>query len=197
MPEHDVRVNLPELDRLRDLDREAASLFPTQYDPGLGGLGLLLDKQLDQSRCGHHTPLNCRTFARTGGEGVHFSLLTHDGCIDSDSPVVMTNPDTSRSNFVVGENLFDFLCLGYYRGYFALEQLSYDREETLQAYTDPAWQPTRRHHYGAGFVVNEQTDQLLDFFITRLRLHPWTGHQRFDLLQARYAPLLQLPCHEK
>ena len=23
MPEHDVRVNLPELDRLRDLDREA------------------------------------------------------------------------------------------------------------------------------------------------------------------------------
>lgn len=84
---------------------------------------------------------------------------------------------------IVGENLFGFLCLGVRRGYFALEQLAYNLEETLEAYTNPAWEPTSKHH----------DQQLLDFLAERLQLKPWDSAQRFHDLQERYGGMLEYP----
>lgn len=67
MPMPRVRIRHPLLDRLRELDEEAARRFPDRFDLGLGRLGLILDKQLDRSRYDGCTPRNCRTFANTGG----------------------------------------------------------------------------------------------------------------------------------
>lgn len=68
-------------------------------------------------------------FARTGGDGVHFSLPT-----DANGPVVMTVPMAfSRPNTIVGSDLHEFLSLGCVYGYFLLEQLSYDMPRAIKA----------------------------------------------------------------
>ena len=67
------------------------------------------------------------TFAVTGGEGVHFSLLVRNGKLTEDAPVVMTTPTPDAiQNYIVGENLRDFLCLRVNRGYFYLDFLPSD-----------------------------------------------------------------------
>jgi hypothetical protein len=187
----DVAVDLPLLDTLRQLAAEAARLLPSIYDSGFGLLGLLLEERLDQWRY-YCTPLNCRTFAATGGDGTHFSLLVRDARINDQSPVVMTVPPVAE-NFIVGESLFDFLCLGYYRGYFGLEQLSYHREETLEAYINPAWRPSETRHHSVGFVHDDCGQRLLALLVARLNLQPWPDARRFEYLQKRYMPLLDLP----
>jgi hypothetical protein len=96
-------------------------------------------------------------------------------------------------NLIVGETLLDFLCLGSRRGYFALEQLAYDQKETLEAYTNSAWQPMAPWHESVGFQVEDQERRMLDFLSERFGLRPWTEAKRFDELQARYARLLKLP----
>lgn len=78
------------------------------------------------------TPLNCSTFATTVGDGVHFSFLHIDGKVTEESPVVMTVPMMpDEPNRIVGANLHEFLSLGCVIGYFFLEQLVYDFDETL------------------------------------------------------------------
>src|SRR5262245_25487922 len=93
------------------LDKVAARKFPTKHDPGFGSLGLILANQLE--RCGYWcTPQNALTFARTGGNGVHFSFIVLDGEVNESSPVVITIPNAfGEYNFIGGESLFDFLCL--------------------------------------------------------------------------------------
>ncbi|MEL6471853.1 MAG: hypothetical protein AAFQ74_19165 [Cyanobacteria bacterium J06623_4] len=80
------------------------------------------------------TPKNVITFASTGCDGVHFSFLQKDRMFSdsasgieqlSRSPVVMTVPmNFENQNIVVGENLYEFLCLGCRTGYGMLELLS-------------------------------------------------------------------------
>lgn len=75
------------------------------------------------------TPQNSSTFASTGGDGVHYGLLHVRGALVDESPVVMTVPmNFDHENLIVGEDLLDFLALGCRFGYFALEQLTYQRE---------------------------------------------------------------------
>jgi hypothetical protein len=78
------------------------------------------------------TPLNRDVFAETGGDGVHFGiLLLEDRGVD-DCPIVMTVPMAfERANQIVGGSFVEFLALGCRYGYFALEQLAYDRDETI------------------------------------------------------------------
>jgi hypothetical protein len=184
-----VRVEHPLLDRLHRLNREAARRFP---DPiyGLWHLGLRLN-DLDKHRYPNWTPLNCRTFAFTGGEGVHFSFLVQQNLISENSPVIITIPP--MESWVVGESLFDFLCLGRHRGYFALEQLAYHQEVTLKVYTEPDWQPSASWHDSVGYVVDDTRRQLLDWLASELNLSPWTSAARFHDLQERFRPLLELP----
>jgi len=78
------------------------------------------------------TPMNTITFAGTGGDGVHYGLLSIDGAVTDFSPVVMTVPMSDTPNMIVGANLKEFLALGCRFGYFALEQLVYARDATIE-----------------------------------------------------------------
>jgi hypothetical protein len=181
-------------DTLKQLHVEAADRFPHPYlDPGFGALGLIFHKKVGDGRYDFCTPENCYPFAGTGGEGVHFSFLRLGGLIDEASPVVVTIPASGGRNFVVGESLRDFLCLGCKRGWFALEQLMYHPELTMRVYTDPGWQATESWHASAGYEVNEHGEKLLSFLNERLGLTPWTDSERFHQLEKQYFSLLVEP----
>ena len=89
-----VRVAHPLLDELHALNDEIRKSLTTAFGPAsLGDVGLILDDELDASRYDFCTPANCRTFARTGGGGTHFSFLVKDREITTDSAIVMTIPE--------------------------------------------------------------------------------------------------------
>jgi hypothetical protein len=78
-------------------------------------------------------PKNSIQFASTGGDAV-FSLVTNYKNLTGDQPIVMTVPVVGQ-NIVVSENLEEFLGIGYYNGWSALEQLVYDFDKTLDYYS--------------------------------------------------------------
>ncbi len=184
------------LAELRRIDTELRDRIPSadSWDNGLQALGLGLqglDEMVrNEGRYDHCTPINCRVFASTGGDGTHFSLMIQNGEISQDSPVVMTVPCNSGESLIVGENLHDFLCLGLRLGYFGLDNFSLKIDVALDSYTDPDWQP--RTEYDA-IDVSEHHQRMLDYLGTRLNLQPWTDRQRFERLQERYKSELRLP----
>ena len=98
-------------------------------EEGLAELGLIIHRHLDRLSY-ESTPSNVWTFASTGGDGVHFSLLDLGEGPTESSPVVMTVPmafGDREPNWVLGESLRDFLALGRGIGYFSLDQLAYGR----------------------------------------------------------------------
>lgn len=182
-----LEVDLPLLRELPIVDREIIERFPGErWEMGLQSLGLILGEELGATHYSTLTPINCRSFASTGGDGCHFSLYVDDGRITEESFVVMTVPD-SYTNVIVGENLFDFLCLGVRRGYFCLAYVS--SPKYLDAYTNPNWKP------------ESPTDEFpdpndlikLEWLAQRLNLQPWTDPKRLAELQEKYLPLLKLP----
>jgi hypothetical protein len=191
MAKNRVRVDHPLLEHLRRLDKEADRRFPGGCFAGFGNLGLILDRRLEQSRYSC-TPINVRTFANTGGEGVHFSFIVRDGLVRENSPVVVTIP-TLGVNFIVGETLFDFLCLGVHRGFFALEQLAYKEQLTLEVFMNPDWQPTESWHASVGFVPDDEDKSRLAFLVSELGLRPWPSPERFAVLQCQHGRSLELP----
>lgn len=83
------------------------------------------------------SPINTRVFARTGGDGVHYSILEISENIQ---PVVMTVPmnfgdSMNDYNLIIGENLNEFLSIGYYNGWFPIEQLCYDNKWAIEFYS--------------------------------------------------------------
>jgi hypothetical protein len=193
MAKRRARVDHPLLQRLRRLDREVTQQFPDATLPGLWAVGLRLDRRLDRSRWSNYTPVNCRTFADSGGDGVHFSFLVRNGTVRVSSPIVLTVPGAA-ANLVVGEDLFDFLCLGARRGYSALDELAYSNSEVVQAaLTNPNWQPTESWHNSVGLVLNEAVRHVLSLLTSEFGLHPWPSADRFELLQKRYAESLKVP----
>jgi hypothetical protein len=190
-----IAIDHPLWKRLRALDKVAARRFPWNvpgkyYDPGFGALGLILEPRprVSAYSC---TPTNCLTFAGTGGEGVHFSFVGQDGKVTERSPIVITIPEVF-ANFIGGESLFDFLCLGYHRGYFALETL--DSEKCFEAYASADWQPTTQSDYAVGYVLDDRKREVLRFLIEELGLSPWKDLKgKFRRLQELYMPLLQVP----
>lgn len=73
-------------------------------------------------------PNNYSAFMTTGGDGVHYSLPKGM----KDGKVIMTVPmNFGNENMVLGESLFEFLSLGCNYGYFCLEQLTYDFNDTI------------------------------------------------------------------
>lgn len=77
-------------------------------------------------------PINAKIFAMLGGDAVRYSILEID---DQCQPIIMTVPfqgcDAHISNFIMAENLEEFLGLGYHNGWFFLEQLAYQPEWTF------------------------------------------------------------------
>ena len=115
-----VSVDVPLLDELRTVDEELRNRFVDFHSrpASLHCLGLGLDKNLDDHRYDHCTPLNCRTFAGTGGDGHHFSFLVINGAITESSPIVSTAPDSyGNPSAVIADSLHQFLRLGCVSGY--------------------------------------------------------------------------------
>jgi hypothetical protein len=115
------------------------------------------------------TPSNCVTFAMTGGDDVHFSLVKVGKGYGDDSPVVMTVPmadDTpEETNIILSSNLKDFLQLGCIHGFFDLEQLLYDREGTIERYSQP-------EHEEDPYLYDEEDDKAFKMFRSELGLEP-------------------------
>lgn len=129
------------------------------------------------------TPSNALTFAITGGDGVHYSLLAIGDEFTDFSPVVMTVPCCDTPNVVVGANLREFLALGCRYGYFGLEQLVYDRRGTLEE--------LRLARFSPDSGPDERN--LLRSLSSTFRLSPWSRpSQRLDELQTLFSSEQQL-----
>jgi hypothetical protein len=176
-------IVLDDLHRLDISVREQISL-PAYYGSGLEAIGL----NLGFEPYGWCTPRNCKPFAHTGGNGVHFSLLEIPSGDVSLQPVVMTNPAAAGASLIVGENLRDFLSLGYHCGFFIMEQLSYDLARTLCTLVNP------QHPEADPDLLPEVEKQpVLAALRKEFHLAPWADESRFDQLQKTYQPLLILP----
>lgn len=59
------------------------------------------------------TPRNALTFATMGVDGVHYAVLTTNGVVTDDSPVIHIGPmDFSEPYVVFGESFLDYLAAG-------------------------------------------------------------------------------------
>lgn len=126
------------------------------------------------------TPLNSTTFASTGGDGVHYGLLTIEG--SPATPVVMTIPMGEPNNLVIAEDFQEFLRLGYYVGYFSLEQFIYD----------PAW--AGEFHSQDDEEMEDDARALLAEIREHCRLEPLADiGARIREVDARYRAYLQIP----
>ncbi|MFI5490488.1 hypothetical protein [Micromonospora echinaurantiaca] len=117
----------------------------TDGEPGyvFGPVGLCLEDPT-QARAWEYdaTPVNATTFASTGGDGVHFSVV-NAGDRDGAAPVVMTVPMAfDNPNHILAGSLREFLALGSWAGYFGLERLAYGwgRQETITR-LEAGWPP--------------------------------------------------------
>jgi hypothetical protein len=166
------------MDSLRALRSfSAARETPERKGLGLAKIGLEMPADLEFCR-GSATPLKSEIFAHTGGDGVHFCLLEVADEIRDDSPVVMVVPANSEApRLVVGDTLSEFLALGSVIGFFFLEQLVYDREETLGYLFD--YDAFIRHVYEGGKILPEDEQdmqgqrQLLSELRQAFVLAPW------------------------
>lgn len=150
----------------------------------LANIGLFL--RGETGRLGYDVaPVNADTFAETGGDGTHYSFLHLEGTAPDAYPVVMTVPMNLGGPYslVVGENLRDFLALGCECGYFWLEQLLYDRDETIRL--------LERGNIAPGEVEDSgllQEKELLRTIRERFELSPWKNvDQRLKKLAGRFA----------
>ncbi len=113
------------------------------------------------------TPTNTYIFGRTGGDGVHYSLLELSETIQ---PIIMTVPMNHGKiddyNHVIAENLNEFLGLGFYLGWFALEQICYSFEGDTFGF----YQKSRK-------VEDDSCDKL---FIEKLRQKLKYGYVPFN-----------------
>lgn len=130
------------------------------------------------------TPLSSLSFATTGGDGVHYSLLAVDGGFTDFSPVVMTVPMCDTPNVIVGGNLREFLGLGCRFGYFSLEQLVYHPERTLAELEAQQFDPE------AGAVERALLQKISAYF----GVTPWSDpHRRLEELRSHHGRSIVLP----
>lgn len=138
------------------------------------------------------TPRNTLAFAGTGGDDVHFSLVTVKGHVSDSSMVVMTCPDMSddrwRANVVVGESLHDFLSLGCECGYDTLETLPYDREGVLERLRSGPDPDDEDDEALATLAAYRQTLGLKPWVDVEERLDQLEKRKRFALRFSRFWP---------
>jgi hypothetical protein len=115
------------------------------------------------------TPPGCITFAETGGEGVHFSLVARKGLVSDTSAVVMTVPDAEEPNLLVGDSLREFLCLGCVAGYMSLEELAFDPDGLMDRLSEKT-----------------EDERTLRIYRKELGLRPWPkARERLQELERR------------
>lgn len=130
--QHKKTISLTEFKTVvGEIAKETRTEFPNRFFDYAGMIPN--DEKNSRYDC---SPTNTRVFAWTGGDGVHYSILEISKEIQ---PVVMTVPMNFGSsmksyNWVIAENLNEFLSLGYYNGWFPLEQLCYDNDWVIKFY---------------------------------------------------------------
>jgi hypothetical protein len=137
------------------------------------------------------TPVNSLMFARTGGNGVHFSFIGADSLWSEKSPVVMTCPDAGsvRKNVILGESLAEFLRLGIRTGYFSLEQLG----QAVDFSKHPFILEGVSSREMGPWLEPEQVAEL-ESLAQRFALTQWKNvGERLEELQRRLLPGLELP----
>ncbi len=128
------------------------------------------------------TPKNALTFASTGGDGVHYSYLDDSSQTDGQTPIVMTLPCADQNNVIIAENFREFFALGYYVGWFALEQLVYQPQDAIEYFS----KPDTDH---ANYTVDR-----LQFIREALAIRPGPPSlRRIDELRDRYYEMLVIP----
>ena len=172
-----------QLDDLRRVHDLAADRYPHEYlDVGLGAIGLFLHDP--PKNAGYRpTPTNSITFASIGVDGIHFGSLSDGNAFDPESPVVLTVPmEFETPNWIVGESLYEFLCLGCEHGFAELGNMAHDIDGTILRYGQPVseW-------------FDERSPDILKLMTDELSLKPWCDlRDRFDDLQLRYMPQIRL-----
>ena len=169
------------LDKLFGL--AGSSGVPDDWNDFFDPIGLILQipPKREEYWC---TPLNCVTFARTGGDGTHYSLVSIPKRRRDQWPVVMTVPMSDDPNVIVGEDLRDFLALGCRAGYFGLEGLVHQPRATIAelkraAYDDEA---------------DKRQIRMLKTIATKFELKPWADpRRRLAELKRRFHATLELP----
>jgi hypothetical protein len=125
----------------------------------------------------HCTPKNSITFAATGGDGVHFNVLTGHNQVNV-QPIVMTVPMVDL-NFVLAETFEEFLGQGINNGWFALEQLAYDYDDTIVYYATEDDSKTEEEKNFLEFVRGEL--KIKPVSLTKDRLKELTERYRIEL----------------
>ena len=128
------------------------------------------------------TPFNAWTFAATGGNGVHFSLVRVEGRSKAALPVVMTAPEWGGFNMIVGADLDEFLGLGTFRLFSRLEYLAPEPQAYARAYDlHEPWPDDR-----------EDVLWLRHQFAGAMGLRPWADVPgRLNQLQREFSPALE------
>lgn len=125
------------------------------------------------------TPKNSIQFASTGGDAV-FSVVTDHKNLTNELPVVMT-VSIMDQNVVVSENLEEFLGIGYYHGWSALEQLVYDFDKTLE------------HYSVADSTISKEEKNFLDLIRNEFKIKPAPlTKDRLNQLSMKYYKSLEL-----
>ncbi|MBL8818554.1 MAG: hypothetical protein JNL58_21175 [Planctomyces sp.] len=176
-----IDVRLPTLQKLWVIDkyiRDNISL-PPGYDRGLGSVGLILERPIAFGSY-WNSPKNAITFAYTGGEGDHYSLLIRDGVVDESSPVVMTWPTAPKEHvqYIVGASLCDFLSFGLLSGFFCV-------------YGDIRWSEKEEWQFP---VLGETRQNVMTILSQTLNLTPWPVNdypQRLEDLQRKFLNLVE------
>jgi hypothetical protein len=191
IPKHAVELRSRTWTKLLAVDEAIRKRFPNRVSPGLAILGLRITP-VPHIESYHSSPVNALSFAHNGAEAL-FSLLLLADQVTDESPVVLICVGAREQyNFIVGKSLHEFLCLGYHRGFFALEQMGDDSARTLKLLTSARWRPQSESDWLLGFGVNEEQRPVLEYLRKAMKLRPWRDSQRkFSRLQ-RHLPLLEL-----
>lgn len=127
------------------------------------------------------TPKNSLSFASTGGDGVHFGIITDSKQKDASGPIVMTVPMAHTNNVVVAEDLTEFFSLGYHVGWSALEQIVYDLDETIDYFSK------------SDAEITKEELLFLKIFREELSLKPTSlTKTRLSELEKLYFPMLEV-----
>jgi hypothetical protein len=175
-------MKLPnQLIKLHKVASDAATKFASSTDAVFDPCGLILEIPPVEGDywC---TPTNVVTFASTGGDGVHYSYLKDFDSSDGRLPIIMTLPCADENNVVIAESFEEFFNLGYYVGWFSLEQLVYQEARAVSYFTKP--DPEQRTY----------AEARLEFMREALQIRPVPPQlERLHWLNAQYFGLLHIP----
>jgi hypothetical protein len=169
------------LRRFHQVASDAATKFGSSTDSVFDPCGLILELPPVE---GHYwcTPTNAITFASTGGDGVHYSYMKDFDSSDGKLPIIMTLPCADENNVVIAESFEEFLNLGYFVGWFSLEQLVYQEERAISYFTKPDEE------------LRDYAEDRLEFLREALQLRPVPPQmQRLSWLKDQYFGLIQIP----